>query len=90
MCACIACVCYGMHVQGRGQLVGIGSFLLPCRSPESNSGPPTWQVTDLLTISLTLTLLYIVVKLTGQSSQKTLKGNFDSYGGVFVINNQST
>lgn len=34
-------LCRGTHVEVRGQLVGVGSFLLLCRFQGQNSGPQT-------------------------------------------------
>lgn len=36
-----ACACHGTHVEVRGQLVGVGSFLLFCGFQGQNSGPQT-------------------------------------------------
>lgn len=38
------CVCmyHSMHMAVRGNLTGVGSLLLPCRSPKLNLGHQAW------------------------------------------------
>ena len=36
-------VCHSTYVEVRGQLAGVGSFLLPCASQELNPGSQAWQ-----------------------------------------------